>query len=316
MMRKLIYPAIAMLGVLANDGFAAEPAAPTSSPAAKKVIGFGTEIDPVVQMKESKAFAQSIANPGSPEWRAKGDQRRSYRFPETNVEVRYRICVPTNWDGQAKLPLVMMLHGGGGNESSYLDQNRKQLPRLAQEHGYLLVSPMGYSPTGAYGTWLRLPAVFGQVEAADQLRASITPERMKTLELSERDAINVLEIVLNEYPVDRTAMFLTGHSMGSGGTWYIGAKYNEYWAALAPMSGPFVEEATYAWDRIRDMPIFMTEGTGATPSLAGSRIMRDWMKEKGFKLEYKEVNADHGGMVSLVLPDVFDFFDRFRKPKP
>ena len=317
MMRKLIYPAIAMLGVLANDGLAAEgPAAPTSSPPAKKVIGFGTEIDPVAQMKESKAFAQSIANPGSPEWRAKGDQRRSYRFPETNVEIRYRICVPTNWDGQAKLPLVMMLHGGGGNESTYLDQNRKQLPRLAQEHGYLLVSPMGYSPTGAYGTWLRLPAVFGQVEAANQMRASITPERMKTLELSERDVINVLEIVLNEYPVDRTAMFLTGHSMGSGGTWYIGAKYNAYWAALAPMSGPFVEEATYAWDRIRDMPIFMTEGTGATPSLAGSRIMRDWMKEKGFKLEYREVNADHGGMVSLVLPDVFDFFDRCRKHKP
>jgi hypothetical protein len=28
--------------------------------------------------------------------------------------------------------------------------------------------------------------------------------------------------------------------------------------------------------------------------------------------EYKEVNADHPGMVKLVLPDVFDFFDRSR----
>jgi len=30
-------------------------------------------------------------------------------------------------------------------------------------------------------------------------------------------------------------------------------------------------------------------------------------------LEYMEVEADHGRMVALVLPAVFDFFDRQRK---
>ena len=113
--------------------------------------------------------------------------------------------------------------------------------------------------------------------------------------------------------IDRASMFLTGHSMGSGGTWYLGAKYASYWAAMAPMSGTFVEKDTYPWERIRNMPIFMTEGTGATPSLEGSRAMQDWMKKNGFKLEYKEVDANHGGMVPLVLPGVFDFFDRFKK---
>jgi S-formylglutathione hydrolase FrmB len=108
-------------------------------------------------------------------------------------------------------------------------------------------------------------------------------------------------------------MFLAGHSMGSGGTWYLGAKYADYWKAIAPMSGPFVEQTTYPWDRIRKMPIFMTEGTGATPSLAGSRAMQQWMKSQGFQLEYMEVEADHGRMVALVLPAIFDFFDRQRK---
>lgn len=28
--------------------------------------------------------------------------------------------------------------------------------------------------------------------------------------------------------------------------------------------------------------------------------------------EYEEVNADHGGMVKLVLPDIFTFIDRTR----
>jgi hypothetical protein len=82
--------------------------------------------------------------------------------------------------------------------------------------------------------------------------------------------------------------------------------------AIAPMSGPFVDELNYPWDSIRKMPIFMTEGTGATPSLVGSKAMLAWMKEHGFTIAYMEVNADHGGMIPLVLPSVFNFFDRCR----
>jgi hypothetical protein len=41
--------------------------------------------------------------------------------------------------------------------------------------------------------------------------------------------------------------------------------------------------------------------------------MQEWMKSQGFRLEYMEVEPDHGRMVPLVLPAVFDFFDRHRK---
>jgi predicted peptidase len=264
------------------------------------------------QIRESQALAKSIAFPGNPQWRAKGDLHRKYHFPAANADMPYRLYVPTSWDGKSRLPLIAILHGAGADENRYVDANDKQLIRLAEQHGYILISPLGYIRMGAYGTPLRLPAVFGNPEIAAQQRAAVSAERERTLELSEKDVINVLEIVLYEYPVDRSSMFLTGHSMGSGGTWYLGAKYAQYWAAIAPMSGPFVDEANYPWDRIRKMHIFMTEGTGATPSLAGSRAMSAWMKERGFKLEYLEVNADHGGMVPLVLPSIFDFFDRYR----
>lgn len=290
----------------------AQTTAPATSGPPPRLISFGTSIDPERQIGESQKLAKSVANPASPQWRAKGDQRRSYRFEEAGAAMPFRIYVPTTWDGGSKLPLVLMLHGGGANENTLLDQHDRQLLTLAERHGYLLVSPLGHSTTGAYGTCLRLPAVFGQPEAAARMRAAVTPEKERTLGLSEKDVINVLELVLAEYPVDRGAMFLTGHSMGSGGTWYLGAKYAAYWTALAPMSGPFVDESAYPWDRVRKMPIFMTEGTGATLSLAGSRAMRDWMAARHFKLEYKEVDADHGGMVPLVLPDVFTFFDRCR----
>jgi len=99
--------------------------------------------------------------------------------------------------------------------------------------------------------------------------------------------------------------------MGSGGTWYLGGKYAEYWRGLAPMSGPFVQEDGYPWDDLTETFLFVTEGT-QTPSLDGSRALSDWLAANGFKSEYEEVDADHGGMIPLVLPGVFDFFDRSR----
>ena len=278
----------------------------------QSTITFGCAIDAEEQIRESRALAKSIASPGNPQWQAKGDLHRKYHFPAANADMPYRLYVPVSWDGKSRLPLSVFLHGAGADENRYVDSNDRQLIRLAEQHGCILVSPLGYTRMGAYGTPLRLPAVFGNPEAAAQQRAAVTAERERTLELSEKDVINVLEIVLNEYPVDRSAIFLAGHSMGSGGTWYLGAKYSQYWAAIAPMSGPFVDEANYPWDSIRTMPVFMTEGTGAAPSLTGSRAMSAWMKERGFKLEYLEVDADHGGMISLVLPGIFDFFDRCR----
>ncbi len=98
--------------------------------------------------------------------------------------------------------------------------------------------------------------------------------------------------------------------MGSGGAWHLAARYPERWRAVAPMSGPFVDQATYPFDRIKRLPIFMTEGTGATPSLEGSRAMARYMREGGFAFEYLEVDGNHGSMVPMVWPRIFEFFNR------
>ena len=273
---------------------------------------FGSALSADQQVQESQQLAKDLMSTPNPQRQAKGDHHRTYDFPAAKKAMPFRLYVPTTWDGQSRLPLIMMLHGAGADENRYVDMNNKQIIRLAEQHGYVVASPLGYSPLGAYGTPLRLPAVFGQAEVAAKQRAGVTAEAEHTLELSEKDVINVLEIVLNEYPIDRSQVFLAGHSMGSGGTWYLGAKYSKYWRAIAPMSGPFVDQANYPWEHLRSIPIMMSEGTLALPSVQGSRVMRDWMFQQDLTFEYYEVKADHGGMVPLVLPAVFDFFDRYR----
>ena len=276
---------------------------------ASEEIVFGTDLDAHKQMIESKEIANTAKIKTLQTWEKGRDKRCSYLFEELGEEMPFRVCVPQNWNGKDKLPLVMFLHGGWNDENSYLDQHDKQLVKLADKHGYILVSPLGaYS---SYGNFLRLPAEFGNEEAAKDLLAETKEQLMKAQKLSEKDVINVLEIILKNYPVDRDCMFLCGHSMGSGGTWYIGTKYDTYWKALAMMSGPFTLREGYPWKKMLDKPMFISEGSRAHASLQSSRDLRDFASEVGLNYLYKEVDGDHEQMVPMVLPDIFEYFNQF-----
>jgi dienelactone hydrolase len=51
------------------------------------------------------------------------------------------------------------------------------------------------------------------------------------------DALEVLELAKKQYQPDPERIYLTGHSMGGHGTWYLGATYPDKWAAIAPCAG-------------------------------------------------------------------------------
>ncbi len=51
------------------------------------------------------------------------------------------------------------------------------------------------------------------------------------------DALEVLDIAINKFNPDPQRIYLTGHSMGGHGTWYLGATYPGKWAAIAPCAG-------------------------------------------------------------------------------
>lgn len=238
-----------------------------------------------------------------------GDQHLHYLFAPTGEQMPYRIYVPGNWNAASALPILLFLHGAGADERTYLDTAEGQVRKLAEQHGVIVVSPLGFTPLGAYGNPLRLPAVFGKPEIAAKQRAAVIPARQRELTLSELEVMTVLEMVTERYHADRSRTYLAGHSMGSGGVWHLAARYPERWRAIAPMSGPFVDASTYPFERLRGLPILMTEGTAAEPSLAGSRALAAHLQGIRLQLEYLEVDGNHGSMVPMVWPRVFDFFD-------
>ncbi len=51
------------------------------------------------------------------------------------------------------------------------------------------------------------------------------------------DALEVLGIARAKFKPDPQKVYLTGHSMGGHGTWFLGATYPDKWAAIAPCAG-------------------------------------------------------------------------------
>ncbi len=241
---------------------------------------------------------------------AMGDRTRHYVFEAGDEILPYRIYVPTTWDGKTALPLVLMLHGGGATENTNMDNDDGALPKLAEQRGYIVVCPLGYRPTGAFGNRAR---AFGAQapRGSGSLAGDLTRDR--EIDLSEQDALNVLNLMMEEYGADARRIYLAGHSMGSGGAWHLAAKYPSRWAAVAPMSGPLVDEA--ALERLRGLPIFITDGTASTGTIESSRALQQYLKAREYDVTYLEVEATHLGMVPLVLPRVFDFFAKHRLPE-
>jgi pimeloyl-ACP methyl ester carboxylesterase len=51
------------------------------------------------------------------------------------------------------------------------------------------------------------------------------------------DALEVLNTAKQRFQPDPAKVYLTGHSMGGHGTWFLGATYPDKWAAIAPCAG-------------------------------------------------------------------------------
>lgn len=72
------------------------------------------------------------------------------------------------------------------------------------------------------------------------------------------DALEVLNIAKEKFKPDSARIYLTGHSMGGHGTWFLGATYPDQWAAIAPCAGYPTLKGYGSADGL-------IPGTGATP---------------------------------------------------
>src|SRR5205085_12566601 len=239
------------------------------------------------EFKEAAAMLDALAAGKDPFSGRKGDFRKAYLSKADNTYQPYRVFVPSSYDGTRSFPLVIALHGMGGDENSYFDYYANGLfKEEAERHGYLVACPKGRGPASMY---------MGD---------------------AERDVLDVMAEMVRAYRVDPDRVYLTGHSMGGFGTLSVAMNHPELFAAIAPVSGGVMSPLGLA--KIARVPQLIIHGDAdRTVPVERSRIIVAADKKNGAEVKYIEVpGGDHGSVVAPHFKDVFDWFDAHKRKAP
>ncbi len=231
---------------------------------------------------EANQLLDTAATGKNPFEGRKGELRLAYRSAVDQTLQPYRLFVPAKYEGKP-LPLVVALHGMGGDESSMMEGYAGTMKREAERWGFFLVTPKGREPASMYrGT-------------------------------AEKDVMDVLAEVEKAYRIDAKRIYLMGHSMGGYGTWSIAMAYPGKFAALGPIAGGGNPQGM---EKIKDIPQFVVHGDrDKTVPVMQSRTMVEAGKKAGATIEYIEVRGgNHVDIAVPNMPGMLDFFARQARP--
>jgi poly(3-hydroxybutyrate) depolymerase len=251
-------------------------------------------------------------------------QIRMHHFAATDQDIPYSLFVSSKVKRNKKAPLIVTLHGIGGTHTTMMRPNAID---LAEAGGYILLAPMGYNPRGWYGAPPPQgrrgappapPGNSGRSAAGDGGRRGLPPGLLSDpndppnlRELSERETLDVVDLIGKEFKVDADRTYLMGHSMGGAGALYLAIKYPQRWAAVAALAPAAFAVDRNGLTRIPRMPIMLVHGDMDTvvPVTVG-RAWAEAMKSIPLKdYRYIEVSGgDHGTVIGSHQAEVFAFF--------
>lgn len=192
------------------------------------------------------------------------------------IEYRYQVYVPQNYTTANAWPAILFLHGAGERGNDGLKQTQVGLGRALrlQPERWPAIVIMPQVPTGE--NW--------------QGRAGEV-------------AMAALDATIAEFPVDSSRIYLTGISMGGNGTWYLGYKHADRFAAFVAICGfvtlgdrypAFVANATDAYKdlakALSHKPVWLVHGDAdVVVPVEESRRMARELEAVGAEIHYTEL---------------------------
>jgi polyhydroxybutyrate depolymerase len=173
-----------------------------------------------IMQRAQERRSQQPADPNATPIRGPGDYR--FRFVHDGITREYLVHVPRSYRG-APTPMLIALHGGGGDADFQANDSKYKLISKSEQAGFIAVFPNGYSrfPSGILATWNAGTccgkAQENNIDDVGFIRAVIA--RM------ERQA-----------NVDERRIFATGMSNGAMLSWRLACEAPEI-RAIAPVAG-------------------------------------------------------------------------------
>lgn len=131
----------------------------------------------------------------------KGPFRKTFMSKIDGSAQYYGVLPPKDYDPSKMYSMALSLHGAGveaiGQSGAY-----------SQKDWIFIVAPTNRRPFGFdWEEWGRL------------------------------DGVEVLEHALENFPIDKSSVHITGHSMGGHGTWQLGVHFSNRFAVVGPSAG-------------------------------------------------------------------------------
>ncbi len=136
------------------------------------------------------------------------------------TERTYRVHLPGGIAPAAGAPVLIVLHGGGGNGKQV--DHAKGISDLADQEGFIAVYPNGSGRTSKLLTWNAYNCcAYAHAQDIDDV-AFISA---------------LIDRVIADYDVDPTRIYITGHSNGAMMTFRLACELSDKIAAAAPYAG-------------------------------------------------------------------------------
>ena len=206
--------------------------------------------------------------------------------------------MPKNFNSAKKYPLVISLHGANSN-------HRLNLRRVFGKGN--LLNETDAEATRHFPKWNDVDYIVASPLARGTMGYQGIPER---------DVYDVLNDVERRFPIDKDRVYLTGLSMGGGGTLWLGVTRPDVWAAIAPVCPAPPPGTMELAGNLLDVPVHLFHGD-ADPVVNVS-VSRDWaatLKGLGSKVEYTEYPGLRHNSWDVAYKDgaIFDWFAQFKR---
>jgi predicted esterase len=157
-----------------------------------------------------------------------GPQDLSFFSTVDETDQPYAIYIPKNFDESKKYPLVIFLHGAWSNHRLGLRRAFGQ----GNNQGTDFIKP-GNVPAE---NDLEATRYFPLLKDVDYIVAAPLARGTAGYQgIPEQDVYEMLADVKSRFSIDENRIYLTGLSMGGGGTIWLGLTRPDIWAAIAPV---------------------------------------------------------------------------------
>lgn len=176
--------------------------------------------------------------------------KTGYFFYEKRIDGKLRrwmVYVPSRYTGKGEVPLVVATHGYSSAEKAFAGDTRWS--DIAEKNGFIVVYTQAYPSDDKRGN---IPVPYWNTMEKGALMEEL-PDDVSYFR-------QMLADVKQQYKIDNSRLYATGHSNGSCMTWMLAMYEADQFAAIAPIGGHIGTHVDMIPQDAEPLPLWITLG--------------------------------------------------------